>query len=276
MDVEIDFTKSAQQNAERYFELSKKARRKMEGAQRSIKELEARRDEKAVAEPKNKVRRMVSREWYEKFNWFFTSNSMLVIGGRSAQQNELINSRYFTDGDLFFHADVFGASVVILKMGENAPREIREEVAQFAACYSRAWEGGTSSANVYSLKRSQVSKSKEKGSLGTGSFLLSGEREWYKNMPLELAAFKYDNRQELIRSATPVLQTQTISIEIQSNQIQIAPFYACKALNISNYVAITPGSKKKSDIAKIIAKKLGFDDIDYVMQHLPAGGFSAR
>lgn len=276
MEVEIDFTKSAQQNAERYFELSKKAKKKAEGAERSIKELESKRDKEAVIESKKKVKRIVSKEWYEKFNWFFTSNSMLVIGGRSAQQNELINSKYFVDGDLFFHADVFGASVVILKDGEKAPREIREEVAQFAACYSRAWEGGTSSANVYALKRSQVSKSKEKGSLGTGSFLLSGEREWFKNMPMELAAFRYQNRQELIKSTTPVVQTQSIAIEIQSSQIQITPFYTCRELNISSYLTIKPGNSKKSDVAKQIAKKLNYDDIDYIMQHLPAGGSSVR
>ena len=38
-------------------------------------------------------------------------------------------------------------------------------------------------------EKNEVSKSKEKGSLGTGSFLLSGEREWHKNMALELAAY---------------------------------------------------------------------------------------
>ena len=84
---------------------------------------------------------------------------------------------------------VFGASVTILKKGESASPEVREEAAAFAGAFSKAWERGASTVNVYALKREQVSKSKEKGSLGTGSFLLSGEREWHKNLALELAAF---------------------------------------------------------------------------------------
>ncbi|MCL5675236.1 MAG: NFACT RNA binding domain-containing protein [Candidatus Marsarchaeota archaeon] len=258
MEIEIDFTKNAQQNAQDYFSRSKKAKHKAEGAEKSINELKEALNGINAAPKKGRVLRYSKKEWYEKFNWFFTSNSLLAIGGRSAQQNELINSKYFLESDLFFHADVFGASVTILKDGAGAPREVKEEVAQFAACYSKAWEEG-SAANVYSLKRDQVSKSKEKGSLGTGSFLLSGEREWYKNVPLELAAFM----EEKVHEATP-------------EKAMILPLSSCKALGISNYVRISPGNTKKSDAAKLIAKRLGYEDIDYIMQHLPAGSFSIK
>ena len=261
MEIEIDFTKNAQQNAQDYFSRSKKAKHKAEGAEKSISELKEALNSISAAPKKGRVLRYSEKEWYEKFNWFFTSNSLLAIGGRSAQQNEIINSKYFLEGDLFFHADVFGASVTILKGGVGAPREVKEEVAQFAACYSRAWEEG-SSANVYSLKRDQVSKSKEKGSLGTGSFLLSGEREWYKNVPLELAAFTEKNK-EKVHDAT-------------LEKAMIAPLSSCKALGISNYIRISPGNTKKSDAAKLIAKRLGYEDIDYIMQHLPAGSFSIK
>jgi predicted ribosome quality control (RQC) complex YloA/Tae2 family protein len=33
--------------------------------------------------------------WYERFNWFISSENFLVISGRDAQQNELIVKRYF-------------------------------------------------------------------------------------------------------------------------------------------------------------------------------------
>ncbi len=274
MEVEIDYTKSAQKNAEEYFAMAKKARKKAEGAEKSIRELESRLKGEHKAETKKARKVLLKREWYEKFNWFFTSNSMLAIGGRSAQQNELVNSKHFESGDLFFHADVFGASVVILKGGEKAARSIREEAAQFAACYSRAWEHGSSSANVYSLKREQVSKSKEKGSLGTGSFLLSGEREWYRNTALELCAYIFTPKIDLHKSVVPFLQDTYINIE--SSEINIAPHATCKALAIGRYITIRPGNSKKSDAAKYIAKQLGYSDIDYIMQHLPAGTFSAK
>lgn len=38
--------------------------------------------------------------WFEKFNWFISSENYLVISGRDAQQNELIVKRYMSKGDL--------------------------------------------------------------------------------------------------------------------------------------------------------------------------------
>jgi hypothetical protein len=257
MKVEIDYTKSAQDNADDYFKLSKKMKKKAQGAAIAIKDLEARLGSaSSVPEKRTVIRNIAQRKWYEKFNWFTTSNGMLAIGGRSAAQNEMINSRYFESNDLFFHADVFGASVVILKDGTKADVVTREEVAQFAACFSKAWESGMGSANVYSLRREQVTKSKEKGSLGTGSFLLEGEREWFKGVPLELCAYTGDDG--------------------GTNLVSVVPVQTALLLKIRKYVLLKPGNIKKSDAAKTLSKLLGFHDIDYIMQHLPPGSFSIK
>ena len=91
VEAEIDYTKSAQKNAEEYFEKAKALEKKAEGASKTIKELEEKRNkiskEKDAESKKTKVlKRIGKREWYEKYNWFFASNGMLAIGGRSAQQ----------------------------------------------------------------------------------------------------------------------------------------------------------------------------------------------
>ena len=125
--------------------------------------------------------------------------------------------------------------------------------AQFAACFSKAWESGAASANVYSLKRDQVSKSKEHGSLGTGSFLLEGEREWFKGVALELAAYMDPE-----------------------GAFHVVPMQTCVSLKIRKHLLLKPGNTKKSDAAKTLASRLAFDDLDYIMQHLPAGGFSIK
>jgi predicted ribosome quality control (RQC) complex YloA/Tae2 family protein len=256
MKIRIDYTRSAQDNADQYYRLSKKLKRKAEGAGVAIADLEHKRAGIASRPVKQvRMKRLVEKRWYEKFNWFNTSNSMLAIGGRSAIQNEIINSRHFEANDLFFHADVFGASLVVLKDGVGASREIREEAAQFAACYSKAWESGTASVNVYSLRRDQVSKSKEKGSLGTGSFLLEGEREWFKGVALELCA--YTGRED-------------------DRPLFVVPISTCMAMGVKRYLLLKPGNVKKSDAAKRIADRLKFEDIDHIMQHLPAGGFSIK
>ena len=256
METQIDLTKSAQDNANDYFIRSKRAKKKLEGAQQSVldleKKLEGARSRLERSASKKKVKIITKQEWYEKFNWFFTSSGMLAIGGRDAVQNEAINSKHFESGDLFFHADIFGASLVVLKEGRDASEESKLEVAQFAACHSSAWKQNLSTVDVYALKREQVSKSSSKGSLGTGSFAMSGEREWFRSVKLELAAFIDENK-----------------------KLNFVPGSTFELLGKKG-VRILIGKSKKSDAAKQVAKRLEYDDLDYIMQQLPAGEFGIK
>jgi len=259
MEIEIDYTKTAQDNADLYYKKAKKILLKTEGAKHAISDLkkqleeakENKRKEEIVNARKTKI--ITKREWYENFHWFFTSNGLLAIGGRDAGQNELINSKYFTDNDLFFHANIFGASFVVLKDGLNADKSIKEEVAQFAGSYSSAWKEGLSTIDVYSAKRSQVSKSTSKGSLGRGSFLISGEREWY-NVPLKLVFFVKDEKLNVVPEYT---------------------FVKIPTINKLKYVTINIGREKKSDVAKKIFEFLEID-IDEIVRNLPNGTFKVE
>ncbi|MGC9157073.1 MAG: NFACT RNA binding domain-containing protein [Candidatus Micrarchaeia archaeon] len=277
MQIELDYTKTAQENAEEYFKKAKELEKKARGAEEAIEKLEEAKA-KLESEPaeKRKLKLMRKKEWYEKFNWFFTTNGMLVISGRSAQQNEELYAKYFSQNDLFFHANIFGASVTLLKNGANAKKEDKEEAAQFAACFSKAWENGLSSIDVFAAKKEQVSKSSQKGYLATGSFLISGEREWFKNMPLELCAFVGQVKIELSNpEANAVTNLVPTSLLVSSTAVlNVIPKKACEKKRLMNAIALKPGPIKKSEIAKELAKKLGFDDLDYIMQHLPAGGFA--
>ena len=257
MRITIDFTKSAQENADDFYKKAKKLVQKKAGAESAIKDLEKRLKEASqlsAAAPQTKRIVVTEKEWYEKFHWFFTSDHMLAIGGRDAQQNELLNSKHFDENDLFFHANIFGASVTILKNGAKASKEAMEETAQMAACYSSAWKEGLHAVDVYAMRREQVSKSTSKGSIGRGSFLLSGERQWYKGVSLSLIFFTKDGR------------------------LFVAPeisFYRMKEKGeVPNaYVSVKQGSMKKSDAAKKVSKLLDFQDVDTIMQQLPAGEF---
>ena len=53
--------------------------------------------------------------WFEKFFWFITSENYLVLGGRDAQQNELLVKRYLRKGDAYVHADIHGASTCVVR-----------------------------------------------------------------------------------------------------------------------------------------------------------------
>ena len=53
--------------------------------------------------------------WFERFHWFVTSENVLVVAGRDAQQNELLVKRHLSRGDVYIHADLRGAASTIVK-----------------------------------------------------------------------------------------------------------------------------------------------------------------
>jgi predicted ribosome quality control (RQC) complex YloA/Tae2 family protein len=173
--VRIHVHEGLEQNAGRYHDVIKKFRKKKTGALAAMK---------TVPVKKNVRKRdfvPLKKLWYHRFRWFITSDGVVVLGGRDASQNEELVKKYLTGNDLFVHADVHGASVVIVK-GKTAKMD---EVAQFAASYSGAWRSGHFSADVYSTLPPQVSKTPESGEfVSRGSFIVRGERTWYRNVPL--------------------------------------------------------------------------------------------
>ncbi|MFA6226306.1 MAG: ribosome rescue protein RqcH [Methanoregula sp.] len=175
--VKIYVHEGIEQNAGRYYDVIKKFRKKKAGALVAMKN---------VVVKKKAIRRDIiplKKLWYHRFRWFITSDGTVVLGGRDASQNEELVKKYMAGGDLFVHADVHGASVVIVK----GKTEHMDEVAQFAASYSGAWRSGHFSADVFSVLPPQVSKTPESGEfVSRGSFIIRGERTWYRNVPLSV------------------------------------------------------------------------------------------
>jgi predicted ribosome quality control (RQC) complex YloA/Tae2 family protein len=173
--VRIHVHEGLEQNAGRYHDVIKKFRKKKAGALVAMKTVPV----KKIVRKREFV--PMKKLWYHRFRWFTTSDGVVVLGGRDASQNEELVRKYLTGGDLFVHADVHGASVVIVK----GKTERMDEVAQFAASYSGAWRSGHFSADVYSALPSQVSKTPESGEfISRGSFIVRGERTWYRDVPL--------------------------------------------------------------------------------------------
>lgn len=176
--VKVYVHESVEQNAGRYYDIIKKFKKKKEGALAAM----ARTVEKKVQRRREIV--PMKKLWYHRFRWFITSDGVVVLGGRDASQNEELVKKYMAGGDLFVHADVHGASVVIVK----GKTDHMDEVAQFAASYSGAWRSGHASADVYSAQPNQVSKTPESGEfVARGSFIVRGERTYYRNVPLAAA-----------------------------------------------------------------------------------------
>jgi predicted ribosome quality control (RQC) complex YloA/Tae2 family protein len=182
MDLGIPVTIYVHENIEvnlgRYFSLVKKYKKKISGAKTAME-----RPLPKMAVSKHHAP-LLKKKWFHRFRWFYTTDGVLVLGGRDAGQNEELVKKYMEGGDTFVHADVHGASIVIIK-GKTTRMD---EVAQFAASFSGAWKSGHFSADVYSVRPDQVSKTPEAGEyVSRGSFIIRGERSYEKSVPLGTA-----------------------------------------------------------------------------------------
>jgi predicted ribosome quality control (RQC) complex YloA/Tae2 family protein len=192
------------ENAAEYYERGKKAKQKSDGAltaleesrrklgkiEQSIREAEALntfKPEKVMEElVKHKVK---SKEWYEKFRWFTSSDGFLVVAGKDAVSNEVLVKKYAGADDAVFHAGVTGAPFVVVKgEGKALSEQALREAGEFAAAFSRAWREGVSSADVYWVKSDQLSKSGPSGEyVPHGAFAVVGKRNWMRGVTLKIA-----------------------------------------------------------------------------------------
>src|SRR3989344_2615346 len=100
---------------------------------------------------------------YKKYRWFYTSSGKLVIGGKTAVQNdELLHQvTMSTDPYLVMHTTEPGSPFcVILTDLKKITKSDREECAIFTGCFSRAWREAKKEAAVDIFLSSQVHKKK--------------------------------------------------------------------------------------------------------------------
>src|SRR3989338_1284868 len=120
MKLVLDTTKSLEENAALYFEKSKKAKRKVEGIEKTIEltkkkmffEEEKKQEQKKYVEAPQK-------KWYMKFRWFISSDGFLCIGGRDATTNEILVKKHTEKTDLVFHTDLAGSLSLLFKQKEK-------------------------------------------------------------------------------------------------------------------------------------------------------------
>ncbi|MEM3526057.1 MAG: NFACT RNA binding domain-containing protein, partial [Candidatus Jordarchaeaceae archaeon] len=161
--IELDYRKSAVENANLFYEQAKKAASKLEGAKNAIQKtlelIEKAKEKPPMETVPTKLVKERKKKWYESFRWFKSSEGILVLGGRDVKTNTILYNKYMEPGDLFMHADLRGAPVVIIKKGEKpVSNETLQEAAQFAVSFSNAWKSGWGQADVYWVTCEQVSE----------------------------------------------------------------------------------------------------------------------
>ena len=255
----LELTKNIDENAAVYFEKAKKIKRKLEGAEKALKEnlkkldeLEEKKEKIILEKSKQEKLKERKHEWYEKFRWFVSSEGFLVIGGRDATSNEIVVKKHTEPDDLVFHTDMAGSPFFVVKNdGKQIGEKTKQETADATCTFSRAWKLGLQTSSVFYVKPEQVSKKTKAGEyMGKGAFMIYGKTN-YINNKINLA----------------------VGIN-ESQQIMAGPLDAVKT-NCKKYIVLEQGNEKASAIAKYIQHKIG-GSIDEIIRALPSGGFNVK
>lgn len=244
MRFTLDVRKTIPENAQHYYEEAKKAQRKVDGAKIALEETrkkiaELEEDRKALAEeasqttPERKERK--ERKWFDAFRSFFSSDGLLVVGGRDADSNENLIKRHVEKDDIIFHADVQGAPFFVIKNpeGKDVPETTLAETAAAAASYSKAWQANWGSCDVYYVAPEQVTKSAKAGEyVAKGAFMIYGTKNWYKGTAL-MIAIGYDAEEGVFWGPVSAVEKKT-----------------------PKFIKIIPGDRKSKELAEEIKKSL--------------------
>jgi len=246
----VNLRRTLFENAAEFYERGKKAKQKAAGAaaaleesrgklaeaEQKVREAEALQRAKPVEALKELAKRRVkSKQWYEKFRWFISSDGFLVVAGKDAVSNEVLVKKHAEADDAVFHADITGAPFVVVKTeGKQASEQTLREAGEFAAAFSRAWREGFGSADVYWVKPEQLSKTGPSGEyVPHGAFAVNGKRNWLRNVPLRLAVGVADDAVDFVGG----------------------PVEAVKA-KAKTYVLIEPGDVTAKELLKQVLRAL--------------------
>ncbi len=185
-----DRGKSAKQNSVGVILALEDSRKKLAEIEKRVSAVEALKTAApSEALEELETRRVESKEWFEKFRWFNSSEGFLVVAGKYTVSNEVLIKKYTESYDVVFHAEIVGSPFVVVKTeGKEPGAQTLQEAGEFAASFSRAWREGMGSADVYWVKPEQLSKSGPSGeSVPHGAFAVVGKRNWMRGTALKVA-----------------------------------------------------------------------------------------
>ena len=188
--IDIDLAITPWQNARQYYDQKKvaavKEQKTIQASSKALKSTEQKIQadlKKGLKQEKDVMRPSRRAFWFEKFLWFVSSDGYLVLGGKDAQQNELLYRRYLKKGDIYVHADLNGASSVIVKNNPQTPDapippSTLSQAGALTVCTSSAWDSKAVMA-AWWVNAEQVSKTAPTGEyLTTGGFLVRGKKNF--------------------------------------------------------------------------------------------------
>ena len=190
LDVDVDLALSPWSNARRYYDQKKNAAvKEQKTVQSSAKALQnterkiAADLKKGLKQEKEVLRPVRRQSWFEKFFYFISSEGYLVLGGKDAQQAEILYTRYLRKGDVYVHADLQGAASVIIKnkpgmMNSPIPPSTLSQAGTLTVATSTAWDS-KAVMSAWWVDSDKVSKTAPDGDfLAIGNFNIQGQKNF--------------------------------------------------------------------------------------------------
>lgn len=190
LTVDVDLALSPWSNARQYYDQKKtaavKEQRTLQSSDKALKSTERKINadlKKGLKQEKDVLRPQRRAMWFEKFIYFISSEGYLVIGGKDAQQEEMIYKKYLKKGDVYVHADLQGAASVIVKnkpgrSSDPLPPSTLSQAGTLAVCTSSAWDS-KAVMSAWWVHADQVSKIGYNGEyLQPGSFTTKGQKNF--------------------------------------------------------------------------------------------------
>ena len=253
--LELDINGTVESNAQKYYEGSKRARKKLEGVLAALDtaKTEIAQHEKGQKKELSamKARHKPTRKfWFERFRWFMSSEGAIVLGGKDAKSNDILVKKHLQAGDRYAHADIHGAPSVVVKMKEGITEMTLDEACEFAVATSKAWNAKIGSAAGYWVLPEQVSKTPQSGEyLAKGAFVIRGKRNYSAKLQIKLGVGE-------------------IEFE-EARKIMCGPERAVRA-RCTKYVMIIPGRLDKNDFARRLSDAFEVP-IEEIQSILPPG-----
>ena len=246
--IKVDVNTSLPSIASKLFDESKKQKAAINSIEKLIKKTEEKL-EKTIE--KGEIARgsigftdIRKKNWYERYRWFVTSDEILAVGGRDGSSNSALIRKHMEKDDKIFHAEINGSPFFILKDRNKSlmPLSI-VETAHATVCFSRAWQASAYGLNSFWVKPDQVKKAAPTGqSMGKGSFMIYGTRNFVKISSLKLAVGVLKDNEDFLLVCGPPEPIKK----------------KCMC-----YAIIEPGGSTISDVAKKIRAEFNKTDVKF-------------
>ena len=188
--VDVDLALSPWSNARQYYDQKKtaaiKEQKTLQSSAMALKNTEKKINadlKKGLKQEKEVLRPVRKQHWFEKFYYFISSDGYLILAGRDAQQNEILYKKYLSKGDVYVHADLQGATSIVIKnkpsiLDSPIPPSTLSQAGTFAVSTSSAWDS-KAVMSAWWVTADQVSKTAPTGEyLTTGMFQISGKKNF--------------------------------------------------------------------------------------------------